>query len=294
MRALITGSVGFVGPWLCRHLRECGDEAVELPEQVDIRDLDGLSKAVAEAAPEAIYHLAALSSVRQSWDDPAGTFAVNALGTLNLCGAAAALTRPPRVLLVSSSEVYGNVPAASLPVGEDYPFNPVTPYAASKAAAELVGLQAWLGRGLEVVRVRPFNHTGPGQTVSFVVPALASQVAKAAAGRASQIAVGNLQVRRDLTDVRDIVRAYRLVMQKGEPGGVYNVCRGESVLIADVLQRLMALAGVDVPVVIDPERVRPVDLFEQVGDPGRLVRLTGWQPVVTLDESLKEVLAAAA
>jgi GDP-4-dehydro-6-deoxy-D-mannose reductase len=243
------------------------------------------------AEPEAVCHLAAQSSVRASWDDPAGTFAINALGTLNLCEAAAKLGRPPRVLLVSSSEVYGPVAPASLPVKEGQPFAPTTPYAASKAAAELVGLQAWLGRGLRVVRARAFNHTGPNQPKGFVVPDLASQVARAARGEITEISTGNLQVRRDLTDVRDVVRAYRLLVHQGEPGEAYNICRGESVEIAEVLRRLMALAHVDVPVVVDRERFRPADVPEQVGDPGRLNALTGWRPEISLDETLSEVLA---
>ncbi len=294
MRALVTGGAGFVGPWLIRHLQDCGDEVIELPVGVDVRDAQGLGAALADAEPQAIYHLAALSSVRLSWGDPLETFAVNAVGTLNLCHAAAALSRPPRVLLVSSSEVYGKVAPESLPVREDHPFCPVDPYAASKAAAELVGLQAWLGRGLEVVRARPFNHTGPGQTETFVVPALAAQVLAAAAGHSSQIAVGNLEVRRDLTDVRDVVRAYRLLVQRGEPGGVYNICRGEPVLIADILRRLMAIAGVNVPVVVDPARFRPADVPEQAGDPSRLAALTGWRPEIGLDQTLEDVLAGLA
>jgi len=294
VRALVTGSSGFVGPWLCRHLRERGDEVVELGGKVDVRDAEGVREALAGAEPDAVYHLAAISSVRQSWDDPPGTFAVNALGTLNVCNAAASLPKRPRVLLVSSSEVYGNVDPSALPVREDHPYSPVTPYAASKAAAELVGLQAWLGRGLEVVRARPFNHTGPGQSQAFVVPALAAQVAAAAAGRAGQVRVGNLDVRRDMSDVRDVVRAYRLVMEKGEPGEVYNVCQGKSVLVREILSRLMSIAGVEVPVVVDPERFRPAELPEQVGDPGRLVELTGWRPRVPLDQTLREVLAALA
>jgi len=295
VRVLVTGSVGgFVGPWLLRHLAESGDEAFELPLEVDIRDGDAVLEALSKVEPEAVYHLAALSSVRQSWDDPLTTFSVNALGTLNLCNAAASLPRRPRVLLVSSSEVYGRVEPADLPVKETHAFAPVDPYAASKASAEVIGLQAWLGRGLEVVRARPFNHTGPGQGPGFVVPALAAQVADVAAGRAERIAVGNLEVRRDLSDVRDVVSAYRLLMEKGEPGAVYNICRGESVLIAEVLRTLMAITGVEAPVVVDPERFRPADVREQVGDPALLTALTGWKASIPFEQTLVDVLAAVA
>lgn len=163
MHALVTGSNGFVGPWLLAHLRESGDEVLGLTETTDITDPDALQDVLATAAFDAVYHLAAQSNVGLSWADPAGTFAVNAMGTLNLCTAAARSSRRPRVLIISSAEVYGKVPAAALPIGEDQPLAPVTPYAASKASAEMIGLQAWLGRGLEVVRTRAFNHTGPGQ-----------------------------------------------------------------------------------------------------------------------------------
>ena len=215
-----------------------------------------LTEAVTAAGPDAICHLAAQASVGASWEDASGTFAVNAVGTLNLIDAALACRSRPRVLLVSSSEVYGHVTPDALPLREDHPFMPVSPYAASKAAAELIGLQAWLGQGLEVIRARPFNHTGPGQRPDFVVPSLARQVAAAAASGATTLQTGNLDVRRDLTDVRDVVRAYRELLEHGAPGQVYNVCRGEAVQIRDVARRLMAIAGVDLRIVVDPARVR--------------------------------------
>jgi GDP-4-dehydro-6-deoxy-D-mannose reductase len=291
VHALVTGSNGFVGPWLLAHLRESGDEVLGLTETTDITDPDALQDVLATAAFDAVYHLAAQSNVGLSWADPAGTFAVNAMGTLNLCTAAARSSRRPRVLIISSAEVYGKVPAAALPIGEDQPLAPVTPYAASKASAEMIGLQAWLGRGLEVVRTRAFNHTGPGQGPGFVVPDLAAQVARAARGELDRITTGNLEVSRDMTDVRDIVRAYRLLMVHGEPGGVYNVCGGKAVLISDLLHRMMKIAGTDVPIWMDPERARPVDVPEVSGDPSRINALTGWQPDIPLDRTLADVLA---
>jgi GDP-4-dehydro-6-deoxy-D-mannose reductase len=292
VRAFLTGSHGFVGPWLARHLRGEGDEVVELRHGVDITKPGVLEEALLEAKPDAVYHLAAQSSVKRSWKDPEGTFSVNALGSLRLCEAAALLQPMPRVLLVSSSEVYGHVPLGHMPVREDEPFAPATPYAASKAAAEMVGLQAWLGRGLPVVRARAFNHTGPGQPEGFVVPDLASQVARARRGEISQLTVGNLEVGRDLTDVRDVVVAYRLLVLQGEPGQAYNVCRGQATRVSEILHRLMEMAGVQVPVVVDPARVRPADVPVHVGDPARLHALTGWEPKVPLDETLAEVLAS--
>lgn len=291
MRVLVTGSRGFVGPWLMAHLDECGDEAVPLPEMTDVRDEAALLAALREAEPGWVCHLAAQASVKRSWEDPVGTALVNVIGTLNLCNAAAMLERPPRILVVSSSEVYGSVGGGHDPINEDRPFAPVTPYAASKASAEMVALQAWLGGGLDVVRARAFNHTGPGQATGFVVPDLASQVAMAARGELDRIATGNLEVSRDITDVRDVVRAYRHLLLHGEAGGVYNVCRGEAILISDLLRALMKLAGTDVPVWVDPDKSRPADVPVQVGDHSRISALTGWQPEVPLERTLADVLA---
>lgn len=293
MRVLVTGSRGFAGPWLVRHLQSCGDEVLELPGGLDVRDVDGVSSALVEAAPEAVCHLAAQANVANAWADPVTTFSVNALGTLNVCLAAQALTPPPRVLLVSSAEVYGRVDAKALPVREDQPFAPVNPYAASKVAAEMVGLQYWLGKRLEVVRARAFNHTGPGQPEGFVVPDLARQVARAARGEQDAVLTGDISVSRDITDVRDVVRAYRLLLVHGEPGAAYNVCRGEAFRVELVLRRLMELAGVDVPVRADEARYRPADVPVHVGDPSRLADLTGWRPEIPFEQTLAEVLAEA-
>jgi len=289
---LVTGSSGFVGAWMLRHLAEAGDKAVTLGDDVDIRDRPAVAEAVAAAAPDAVCHLAAQASVGQSWQDEGATFAVNALGVVHLLDAVAGCERVPRVLLVSSAEVYGRVSPESLPLREDLPFAPNSPYGASKAAAELVGLQAWLGRGIEVVRARPFNHTGAGQPGTYVVPSIARQVVAVERGERKAVEVGNLDVRRDISDVRDVVRAYRLLLEQGEPGAVYNVCRGSSISIAEVAGRLLALAGVDAPVRVDPALVRPVDLPELRGDPARLHAAAGWSPAIDLDGMLADVLAA--
>jgi GDP-4-dehydro-6-deoxy-D-mannose reductase len=306
VRAFVTGASGFVGPWLCQHLEASGDDVVVAGHDVDVTDADGIGRSLTAARPDAIYHLAAQSSVGSSWDDTTGTFQVNLLGTLHVLEAANTCTPRPRVLLVSSAEVYGAVTPADLPVSEDAPFRPVTPYAASKAAAELAGLQAYLGRGLEVVRARPFNHTGPGQGTGFVVPALARQVAEAAlsdpkgatgatgatGGQDTKILhTGNLTARRDFTDVRDVVRAYRLLIERGAAGEVYNVCSGRSVLLEDLAKRLLAQAGLDLTIEVAPDRLRPVDVPDMRGDPGRLKEATGWQPTIDLDQTLGDVLA---
>jgi GDP-4-dehydro-6-deoxy-D-mannose reductase len=212
------------------------------------------------------------------------------VGTLNILEAARACAAPPRVLLTSSAEVYGAVAEDELPVGESTPLAPVTPYAASKVAAEYLGVQAHLAYGLPVIRVRPFNHVGPGQSVGFVVPALAARIAEAARVGDRTIPVGNLAARRDLTDVRDIVRAYRLLMEMGTPGEVYNVCSGRDVAISEVADRLLRLAGADLTLVADRQLMRPVDVPVVCGDPTRLHKTTGWQPEFDLDTTLRDVL----
>jgi GDP-4-dehydro-6-deoxy-D-mannose reductase len=290
VRVVVTGSKGFVAHWLRAHLESRGDQVVGLDTEVDVTDERALVDTITDAAPDAICHLAALASVGSSWNDQSATYAVNTFGTLNVLSAALACHRPPRVLLVSSAEVYGRVGADELPIREDHPFAPVSPYAASKAAAELMGLQAWLGQGLEVIRARPFNHTGPGQRQDFVVPALARQVAAAAAAGTGVVETGNLAARRDISDVRDVVRAYRALLELGTPGEVYNVCRGQAVSIEEVVQRLIALAGADLKIVVDPARFRPADLPELRGDASRLHAVTGWTPEIPFDDTLADVL----
>ncbi|MBV9660164.1 MAG: GDP-mannose 4,6-dehydratase [Acidimicrobiales bacterium] len=290
MRVLVTGSKGFVGHWLVEHLVGCGDDVISLDAEVDITDAAALTDAVVAAEPEGVVHLAAVSSVGASWAEPEAAYLVNTIGTAHVLDAARACPAPPRVLLISSSEVYGRVGPADLPLSEGLPYAPVSPYAASKAAAELLGLQAWLGHGLEVVRARPFNHTGPGQRPDFVVPALAQQVARAVESGQKQLDVGNLDARRDLTDVRDVVKAYRCLLVDGKAGQVYNVCQGESVTIRQVAERLLALAGVDIPIVVDPARVRQSDIPELRGDPSRIEKATGWRPEIPLDVTLADVL----
>jgi GDP-4-dehydro-6-deoxy-D-mannose reductase len=291
MRILVTGSGGFVGGWLMRHLLDGGDEAVGIDQDTDITDSARLTAAVAEIAPDAVCHLAAQSSVGASWENHEETYRVNLLGTVNVLDAALACPAPPRVLLVSSSEVYGRVEQASLPITEDHRLAPVSPYAASKASAEMAGLQAWLGAGLEVVTARPFNHTGPGQRPDFVVPALARQVAEAARSGNPSIRTGNLDPRRDLSDVRDVVAAYRLLVERGSPSEVYNVCRGVAVSIRDLAETLISLAGGGLAIEVDPERVRAVEIPELRGDPSKIRRATGWVATTPLATTLADVLA---
>jgi GDP-4-dehydro-6-deoxy-D-mannose reductase len=290
VRALVTGANGFVGSWLTAYLRDQGDEVIGIDREVDIVDGDAVRSAVVAAAPDAIYHLAARAHVGESWGNPEDVLKVNAVGTLQVLEAARACATAPRVLLISSAEVYGSVISEQLPVTEATPLAPVTPYAASKVAAEYLGVQAHLAYGLPVVVVRPFNHIGPGQSSSFVVAGLAARIVEAMREGASSISVGNLGARRDLTDVRDIVRAYRLLVQSGTPGEVYNVCSGRDVAIAEVADRLLALAGAELELVPDPELMRPVDVPVVRGDPAKLHTATGWKPEFDLDTTLGDVL----
>jgi GDP-4-dehydro-6-deoxy-D-mannose reductase len=291
MRAFLTGGHGFVGSWLIRHLEAKGDEVVAPGPEVDVTDPAALSGALSRARPDAVHHLAALANVSESWRDPARTFEVNATGTLNLLEAARAVEPNPKVLLVCSAEVYGGAAPDQGPIAEDTPLRPVTPYAASKVAAEFLGLQAFLGYGLPVVRVRAFNHVGPAQSGAFVVSDLARRIAEAERAGAKVLAIGNLTPRRDFTDVRDVVRAYRLLVEGGAPGEVYNVCSGRAIAIEELAHRLLELAGVDLTLETDPALVRPVDVPVLLGDPSRIRAAVGWEPEIPLDQTLRDVLA---
>ena len=291
MRALITGGIGFAGTHLARHLEASGDEVVLTDRLIggpDLLDPEGWVRLLADIRPDAVYHLAAQPSVAASWENPALTLRVNTEGTLHVL-LACRDAGVGRVLMVSSSDVYGGTAATDRPLTESEPLRPVTPYAASKAAAEQFALQAWLGWGLEVVRVRPFNHIGPGQDDRFVAGALAARIAAAERGN-GEVTVGNLGARRDFTDVRDVVRAYRAAVLQGEPGEVYHVCSGTPVAIATVAETMVALADRPVRLVTDPALFRPVDVPVLVGDAGRLHATTGWAPVIPLEQTLQELL----
>jgi GDP-4-dehydro-6-deoxy-D-mannose reductase len=291
VRALITGGRGFVGSWLSEHLAEQGDEVVAIDQEIEVTDPAALGPAVAEAAPDAVYHLAALSHVGQSWEAPAEVLRVNVLGTSMVLGAARAAGTDPVVVVISSAEVYGTVSPSDLPITEDRPPAPATPYAASKAAAEQVALQAWRGYGQRVVVVRPFNHIGPRQSSNFAVAALARRIVEARRAGAKEIKVGTLTTRRDFTDVRDVVRSYRLLATQGRPGTVYNVCSGHDVSVGEVAERLLALSGADLGLTTDPELVRPVDVPVLRGDGHLIEQHTGWKPELALDDTLADVLA---
>ena len=292
MKAFVTGGHGFVGSWLVEHLTGAGDEVVAPVHTVDVTDPHAIGEAIAAAAPDAIYHLAAFTHVGASWDDPAEAFRINAEGTLQVLAAARRCDPQPTVLVVSSSEVYGRVPTEELPIAEDRPLRPVTPYAASKAAAEMAALQAYLGHAQPVIRVRPFNHVGPRQSPTFVVSAVARNVAEAERTGTAPVRVGNHSPRRDFTDVRDVVAAYRALVVRGagEPGEVYNVCSGRDVAIAAIADALLALSDADLRLEVDPALVRPVDVPEVRGDPSRIEAVTGWRPEIPLEQTLRDTL----
>ncbi len=293
MRAFVTGATGFVGPHLVSHLRAAGDEVVALGVDiplVDVTDSAAVRAVVEAARPDVVYHLAGLSSPGASWSDPGEYLRVNVGGTLSVVEAASA-TCVGRVLVVSSAEVYGTLDADVERVAEHAPLRPVTPYAASKIAAEFYGLQAHIGRGVGVVVVRPFNHTGPGQSDRFVVSALARRIVAAERTGAPTVTVGNLDPIRDYNDVRDIVAAYRLAVEKAPVGEVYNVCSGRGTSVRDVAQILLALARRPITLEVDPALVRPVEVPRLVGDSTRFRARTGWSPRYSLEQTLADVMA---
>jgi GDP-4-dehydro-6-deoxy-D-mannose reductase len=292
MRALITGGKGFVGQWLAAHLKDSGDDVVVIDIETDISDGPAVRQAVADASPDAIYHLAAMTHVGESWENPSEVLKVNVLGTAELLAAARALQKAPTVLVVSSAEVYGVVSPNELPLRETSPSAPATPYAASKLAAEAVALQAWRGYRQPVIVVRPFNHIGPGQSPNFAVPALAKRIVEARRAGTRSLRVGTLTTRRDFTDVRDVVVAYRLLILGGAPGATYNVCSGRDVALSDVADELLALAHADLALVSDPALVRPVDVPVLRGDGTLLHSTTGWSPSIPLATTLTDVLAS--
>ena len=276
-----------------RHLEDCGDDVIELERTVDgidIVDAPEITDAVVAAKPTAVYHLAGAADVGGSWATPVETFLANALGTLNVLEACRE-AEAECVLAVTSADVYGRVTEAELPITEEQPLRPVSPYAASKVAADALAQQAWLGYGLPVVRVRAFNHLGPGQSDKFVAPSLAERIARNERDGGDEVPIGNMTPRRDVTDVRDVVRAYRLLMERGEPGDVYNVCSGRSVAVKEIADLLLGMAARPMRLVSDPALQRLVDIPVLVGDHGRLSRATGWAPTIPLDQTLADVLA---
>lgn len=310
MRFLITGVTGFVGPYLAAELAGeanaelfgmaldvAGGEAGELlPDRLrlltgDITD-DGSIRTVLEAArPEVIYHLAGASSGAAAWHRPAECLEVNALGTLRLLEGIRRLGLDATTVVASSGEVYGAADDEAHPLTEESPLRPLSPYAASKAAQDLVAAQYPRAYGMRVIRLRLFNHTGPRHPEQFVASAFARQIARIERGlQEPVIQVGNLDARRDFVDVRDVARAYRLAVRPAVTGDVFNVCSGRSVSIRSILDRLLGLARCEVAVRTDPERMRPADIPLLIGDPRRFREATGWAPEIPIERTLADLL----
>ena len=290
MKALVTGAHGFVGPYLTEELTSHGVEVVGVDQDMDITDAEAVRARFSVEMPDVVYHLAAASHVGDSWSAPVQVLRVNTEGTLHVL-LAAVDAGVDRVVLIGSAEEYGHVTPDRIPVTEDAPLLPVSPYGASKAAAEMLGSYIARGRDLPVVMVRPFNHIGPGQSDRLVASSLAKQVAENERSGNEEILAGDLSPKRDLSDVRDVVRAYRLLAERGVPGEAYNVCSGSAVSIREVADTLIALSGKPMKVVLDPERLRPVDVPILQGDNTKLRRDTGWEPQHTLEQTLGDVLA---
>ena len=293
-RALITGATGFVGPHLIRHLEASGDTVVAVGHQdgPDLLDAAGWGQTFADEQPDVVYHLAGFSDVGASWKRPAEAFRLNAEGTLTVLEAAR-LEKVPRVIVVSSADVYGIASPASLPLTESAPLQPRSPYGSSKQAAEAVAQQYYRGWGMDVIVVRPFNHIGPGQTPNFFAPAVAAKIARAELEGEGVVTHGDLSPERDFTDVRDVVRAYRLIAAEGRSGATYNVCSGRAVAMSSVLDTLISASSVAVTTKPDPDLVRPVDLPVLRGSFDRLRDDTGWEPAIPLEEALIDVLTDA-
>jgi GDP-4-dehydro-6-deoxy-D-mannose reductase len=308
-RFLVTGASGFVGPHLRAALDAAGHDvwttdrgeagppgaagpgAEARHRACDLMDAAAVRALVEEARPDGVFHLAGLSSVAYSFAHPQEVLRVNLVSACNVLEALRAAAPRARLLAVGSAEQYGAVPPEAQPIPETHPFRPTSPYAVSKVAQEILALQYAEAHGLEVVATRSFNHSGPGQSDRFVLPSLARQIAAAErdAGEA-RLRVGNLEVRRDFLDVRDVVQAYLLLMQRGEPSRAYNVCRGEAYRLRDLLDLLVGRARVGVRVEVDPERLRAADLPVLRGDPGRLRARTGWEPRLGIEAMLGDVL----
>ncbi len=258
---------------------------------VELLDQEQVSNLIQTARPDAVFHLAGQASVQYSWQEPVETFRINVEVFINLVESLRACSLDTTILVVGSNEVYGAVRPEELPTSETAAFRPENPYAASKAAQDLMALQYFLGRNTRTVRVRPFTHIGPGQRPDFAIASFAQQIAAIEAGlHEPVIKVGNLDAERDITDVRDMVRAYHLAVQRGEPGEVYNVGRGTAYRIHDLLDLLLAQAQIPIRVEVDPDRLRPTDTPVTLCDCTRFQARTGWQPAISMNQTLEDIL----
>lgn len=309
MKVLITGIAGFVGSHLAELLLKkeedvfgicLPDESLENIRQIkkelhltncDVTDFYRLSSVIKRINPDQIYHLAALSSVGRSFSHPVDVIGANIRGTLYLLEILRNTRKRPRILIVGSSDMYGVVRPKDIPITEETPLLPVSPYGSSKAACDLLVYQFFKSYGVRTIRVRAFNHTGPRQDVGFVVPDFASQIAKIEAGILPPVMkVGNLSSKRDISDVRDIVRGYQLLMKKGKAGEAYNVCSGKAYSIKNVLKILISLSKKKIRVKTDEKRNRPAEIPILRGDNSKIKRTIGWKPKISIETTLEDTL----
>ncbi|MDQ6619128.1 MAG: GDP-mannose 4,6-dehydratase [Pseudomonadota bacterium] len=294
-RLLVTGKHGFVGSTISQLVKtspSLGEwELAEIPVAFDLRDRSAVIELVRETAPDAVFHLAAQSWVPEAMRDPEATLQVNLIGTLHLLEALRDAGFSGTMVFASTGDVYGYVPVEELPIAESRLPTPRNPYSVSKLAAEALCHQWAVTDGVRVIAARPFNHIGPGQSERFVVSDFARQVAEIKLGRREPVVrVGDIDVTRDFTDVRDVVHAYFGLLRDGAPGELYNVCSGEERSIRSILERLAELAGVEIEVSQDPERLRKSEQRRVRGDPAKIRRTTGWSATTVLDESLLSML----
>lgn len=310
-KILITGVTGFVGKYLAAHLLaqksyeitgiyrsesslETLDEIrdkIDL-KKIDLNDADAVESLLLSIKPDAIFHLAAQASPSKSFSIPVETLTNNIVAEFSVLDALRKHElRNIRLMIISSAEIYGIVRSQDNPVDEDTPLRPATPYAVSKLAQDFLSFQHFLAYKLDIVRLRPYNHIGPGQKEGFVVADFAKQIVKIEKGdQEPVISVGNLDAKRDFTDVRDIMNAYELAMQKGKAGEVYNIGSGKSQKINDILKTLLSFSSKDIKVSVNPERFRPVDVPEIICDSSKFHELTGWKPTIPFEKTLKDIL----
>lgn len=308
MRVLITGINGFVGAYLADHLLAQGSYELwgltrapgRLPTRLvgrvrelhaDLCDRAAMQQVLEVARPALIFHLAGQPFVPESFRDPAATLQTNQLGALHIFLAMIELQLKARVLIIGTYEEYGKIEPGDLPINETCPLRPANPYGVSKAAQSMLALQYHFSHGLDTLCVRPFTHIGPGQSARFVTAAFARQIARIEQGlQPAVVEVGNLSARRDFTDVRDVVRAYTLLAERGETGTVYNLGSGQALMIHELLDHLLAASSTPVEVRPKPELMRPIDMPLVVCDARRLRERTGWTPAITLQQTLSDIL----
>jgi len=307
LRALITGVAGFVGGHLAEAIQAETDWQVWgtiLDEtdrayvvagvtalQADLREMAAAQQIIDQVRPAVIFHLAGQAYVPQSWRDPWGTYETNIRSQLNLLEAVSAAGLKPRIVTVASNEVYGYVRPEDLPIDEETPLRPNSPYAVSKIAQDFMGLQYWLDRQLPVIRVRPFNQIGPRQNERFVAPSFAKQIVEIERGlKPPVLKLGNMSAQRDFTDVRDMSRAYILCAQHGEPGEVYNLGSGQSRSVREMLDIMLAASSITITEETDPDKFRPSDVPVSRCDPAKFKRRTGWEPRIPFEQTCLDIL----